>query len=65
MFISAIPGIFAECTAIHYRIFKIINLMKGGSRRKGPGKIHCHCQVQLPFSDMPLDVVDRLNLLDS
>lgn len=51
--VSAIPGIFAECTAMRYRVCKIINLMKGGSRKKRPEKIQCHCQVLLRFSDMP------------
>ena len=36
--VSAIPGVFAECTAMHYRVYKIINLMKGGSRKKGSRK---------------------------
>lgn len=49
MFISAIPGIFAECTAMHYRIFKKINLMKGGSRKKEQEKYTAIAKYNYPF----------------
>lgn len=35
---SSIPGIFAECKAKHYRVYKVINLLKGVSK-KTPEKV--------------------------